>query len=373
MGSFSDTSSGGGGWHHVAVVYDADGNTAKIFLDGTRKYNASGQSVSGTAGSFFSFGADSINGFMIQLDNARVSQGMRYTGNFIPNMQFVEDGQIIGLYHFNEDRTDPSYTDQIVTYDASSNGNHLYYDGSFSWRDGIPVLAGPNVALIINEIMKDPDAAGVGEFDGEWFELYNRGVVPVNLKNFRIEDDDGQFINITFDVPISPSDYAVFTKNSDMNQNGGVTSDFSYASSNFTLSNADDEIAIYDENNTLINRVAYDDGINFPDSSGFSMELYAPYFDNTIGSSWANSAGVYGAGDHGTPGSQNDVYSGHISASDYAFDFVGIVENNDSSNSVYIYNIGLRTLVVDSMVNSLSDFIVTPTSGNIQVLSLIHI
>ncbi|SVC08536.1 uncharacterized protein METZ01_LOCUS261390, partial [marine metagenome] len=79
MGSFSDTSSGGGGWHHVAVVYDADGNTAKIFLDGTRKYNASGQSVSGTAGSFFSFGADSINGYTIQLDNARVSQGIRYT------------------------------------------------------------------------------------------------------------------------------------------------------------------------------------------------------------------------------------------------------------------------------------------------------
>ena len=32
MGSFSE----GSGWHHVAVVYDADGNTAKIFLDVTR-------------------------------------------------------------------------------------------------------------------------------------------------------------------------------------------------------------------------------------------------------------------------------------------------------------------------------------------------
>ena len=126
--------------------------------------------------------------------------------------------------------------------------SHLNYTGSFSWRDGVPILSGPETSLIVNEIMKDPNAEGVGEFDGEWFELYNRGVVPVNLKNFSIKDDGGQVINITFDVPILPGDYGVFAKNGDTAANGGVDSDYSYSTSSFSLSNADDEISIYDGN-----------------------------------------------------------------------------------------------------------------------------
>ena len=76
---------------------------------------------------------------------------------------------------------------------------------------------------------------------------------------------------------------------------------------------------------------------------------------------------TYGSGDHGTPGARNNAYSGHISASDYAFDFGGIVEGNETSNTVYIYNTGLRSLVVDSMDNVLGDFVISPTSGNIPV------
>ena len=76
---------------------------------------------------------------------------------------------------------------------------------------------------------------------------------------------------------------------------------------------------------------------------------------------------TYGSGDHGTPGARNNAYSGHISASDYAFDFGGIVQGNETSNTAYIYNTGLRTLVVDSMDNALGDFVISPTSGNIPV------
>ena len=367
MGEFSDSANAGGEWNHVAVVYDTDANTAKIFLNGTRQYNASGQSLTSTDISYLGFGADSVAGFSVNLDNARISRGVRYIDNFIPNMNPRVDNRTIALYRFNEARTQPSYNGQMVSYDATSNGNHLNYTGSFSWRDGVPILSGPKTSLIVNEILKDPNADGVGEFDGEWFELYNRGVVPVNLKNFRITDDGGQFINITFDVPILPGDYGVFTKNGDASANGGVDSDYSYSTSSFSLSNADDEIAIYDGNDSLVNRVAYDDGVTFPDSSGFSMELRAPYFDNSLGSNWANSYAIYGEGDRGTPGYQNDSYSGKISASQYAYDFGGIVEGNNATSSMQIYNTGLRTLMVDSLTNQLADFIITPSSGHILV------
>ena len=69
MGEFSDSSNAGGEWHHVAVVYDTDANTAKIFLDGTRQYNASGQSLTSTDISYLGFGADSVAGFSVKLDN----------------------------------------------------------------------------------------------------------------------------------------------------------------------------------------------------------------------------------------------------------------------------------------------------------------
>ena len=367
MGEFSDSSNAGGEWHHVAVVYDTDANTAKIFLDGTRQYNASGQSLTSTDISYLGFGADSVAGFSVKLDNARISRSVRYVDNFIPQMNPRVDNRTIALYRFNEARTQPSYHGQMVSYDATSNGHHLNYTGSFSWRDGVPILSGPETSLIVNEIMKDPNAEGVGEFDGEWFELYNRGVVPVNLKNFSIKDDGGQVINITFDVPILPGDYGVFAKNGDTAANGGVDSDYSYSTSSFSLSNADDEIIIYDGNDSLVNQVAYDDGVTFPDSSGFSMELRAPYFDNSIGSNWANSYVTYGQGDRGTPGYQNDSYSGKISASQYAYDFGGIIEGNNMASSMQIYNTGLRTLIVDSLTNQLADFIFTPSSGHISV------
>ena len=367
MGEFSDSSNAGGEWHHVAVVYDTDANTAKIFLDGTRQYNASGQSLTSTDISYLGFGADSVAGFSVKLDNARISRSVRYVDNFIPQMNPRVDNRTIALYRFNEARTQPSYHGQMVSYDATSNGHHLNYTGSFSWRDGVPILSGPETSLIVNEIMKDPNAEGVGEFDGEWFELYNRGVVPVNLKNFSIKDDGGQVINITFDVPILPGDYGVFAKNGDTAANGGVDSDYSYSTSSFSLSNADDEIIIYDGNDSLVNQVAYDDGVTFPDSSGFSMELRAPYFDNSIGSNWANSYVTYGQGDRGTPGYQNDSYSGKISASQYAYDFGGIIEGNNTASSMQIYNTGLRTLIVDSLTNQLADFILTPSSGHIPV------
>ncbi|MCK4295939.1 MAG: T9SS type A sorting domain-containing protein, partial [Candidatus Marinimicrobia bacterium] len=51
--------------------------------------------------------------------------------------------------------------------------------------------------------------------------------------------------------------------------------------------------------------VAWDGGPNFPDPTGASMALNSPNLDNSIGSNWVESTTPYGAGDYGTPGSQN--------------------------------------------------------------------
>jgi len=56
--------------------------------------------------------------------------------------------------------------------------------------------------------------------------------------------------------------------------------------------------------------VEYDDGPEFPDSTGASMILASPYLDNNVGSNWCESSSPYGDGDLGTPGAENDACGG---------------------------------------------------------------
>ncbi|MBI5765845.1 DUF4215 domain-containing protein, partial [Candidatus Falkowbacteria bacterium] len=86
-------------------------------------------------------------------------------------------------------------------------------------------------------------------------------------------------------------------------QNGVVNVNYKY--SVITLGNGYDEI-ILTCNNIEVDKVEYDDGATFPDPNGASMVLASPNLDNNNGHNWCASFSVFGAGDKGTPGSQND-------------------------------------------------------------------
>lgn len=163
--------------------------------------------------------------------------------------------------------------------------------------------------LIITEVMNNPQQTD--DLDGEYFEIYNDTSSDIVMcGGWSIEDADADSHEITGGpITIPANDWFVFGINSDTGTNGGVTVDYEY--SGFSLGNSDDEIVIYFDGAT-IDKIGYDDGATFPDPNGASMSLdpdYRDEVDNDDGANWcdspADSSGVLGSGDFGTPGAAN--------------------------------------------------------------------
>ena len=97
---------------------------------------------------------------------------------------------------------------------------------------------------------------------------------------------------------IPASGYLVFCAKSDSDLNGNITCDYDWE--NFFLSNNQDEILIYDEDNQLIDFVYYDYA-NGAGPNGSSVYRIDNQEDATL---WAESENqiVDGCGDFGTPG-----------------------------------------------------------------------
>lgn len=155
--------------------------------------------------------------------------------------------------------------------------------------------------IIITEIMQNPQS--VMDNLGEYFELYNPTSAPISLLDMSLHDADGQEHFIIEPVSIDAGKYVVFGINTDTLTNGGVPLDYQYE--NFLLGNAADEI-ILRCNGIMIDSVGYDDGVNFPDPNGASMELKIDFLDGTAndsGENWVTSECKLGIEmDAGTPG-----------------------------------------------------------------------
>ena len=169
----------------------------------------------------------------------------------------------------------------------------------------LPYLPSVFADIIINEIMQNP--AAVSDANGEWFELYNNGTINVNLIDWQIKDNGSDSHTINKNLIIPANGYIVLCRNNDTATNGGVNCSYEYNKS--TLGNSDDEIILI--NNSLeIDRVYYDDGSDFPDPIGKSMELKNYSLDNNIGANWGEAITTYGDGDYGTPGYENSINQG---------------------------------------------------------------
>ena len=167
----------------------------------------------------------------------------------------------------------------------------------------IPPVANPG-DVVINEIMQNP--AAVLDDSGEWFELYNTTPGPIDLSGWIISDNDSDSFTISADsnLIIPSMGYVVLGINGDMITNGGVAVDYTYET--FFLSNGTDELVLSTPDSEEIDRVEWDNGATFPDPNGASMALRGPLLDNNDGSNWCEAVSSYGAGDLGTPGTEND-------------------------------------------------------------------
>ena len=167
-----------------------------------------------------------------------------------------------------------------------------------------PVVTILEGELLITEIMQNP--AAIYDENGEWFEIYNTTTAEINLNGLVISNAAGDSHTIDFDAIIGPETYAVLANNPDVNSNGGIPVDAEYTG--VSLGNGGDTIMLsYD--GVVIDSVAYDDGINFPEVDGVSMNLDPGSFDtiaNDDGSNWCMANSELASGDKGTPKEAND-------------------------------------------------------------------
>lgn len=159
--------------------------------------------------------------------------------------------------------------------------------------------------IVITEIMQNP--VFLDDILGEWFEIHNTGVEPVDLAGWSIYDLGADSLTISTDNPlvVEAGAYAVMARDSTALAGEGVTVFYHYTG--LLLANGDDEIILKNSGGTIIDSVAYDGGSTWPDPTGASMMWDEETSDNNIGANWA-AAGAsvpFGGGDYGTPGAAN--------------------------------------------------------------------
>lgn len=173
-------------------------------------------------------------------------------------------------------------------------------------------------SLIITEIMSDP-AVPIADETGEWFEVYNPGATPLDLRGLRISNSRMQSAVIEAGAPvlIAPRAYAVLGRNASTSLNGNVNVLYAYApnpmSSAVVFSNSSVDAVIIDLGTTAteIDRVLYDPtGSLWPHASGKSKSLrptVLSHTDNDMAANWCNAPTqwVAASGDYGSPGVVN--------------------------------------------------------------------
>ncbi len=162
--------------------------------------------------------------------------------------------------------------------------------------------------LLISEVMKDPSA--VSDTSGEWVELFNTTWMRQDIEGYTLTDDAGGGTVLTNGgnhVWVVGRGYRVLARNADSGSNGGVVGAHDYGT--FSLRNGADQVILAKPDGTVVDRISYDDGILWPDSSGSSMQLRpgieSPYL-NDSGIFWCESSSSFGLGNLGTPGYAHD-------------------------------------------------------------------
>lgn len=199
---------------------------------------------------------------------------------------------------------------QAVLFGTVRQGEHCD-DGNLVSGDGcaanctLELSSGTGGGVVISELMTNPTAP-VNDSDGEWLEVTNTTDGEVNLVGFILRDDDLDAHQILTPLVLGPGERAVLGRNGDQAANGGVELDYVYSS--IQLANTADEI-ILEVDDTLVDRVIWDDGATFPDPNGSSMSLtpcQTTAAANDNGVNWTVATVPYGDGSQlGTPGTAN--------------------------------------------------------------------
>jgi len=160
--------------------------------------------------------------------------------------------------------------------------------------------------LVITEIMNNPGT--VSDETGEWFEIHNATMQPVDLEGLVLESGSVSHA-IASSVKIAPHGYAVFGVNSMTATNGGVPVDYQYTL--LKLPNTKGTLTIRTVGKLVIDTLTYDAAAGL-DLDGQSRSLDPSFLSASMNDTdvhWCASTSYLSGtkGDRGTPGKANDV------------------------------------------------------------------
>jgi CotH protein/lamin tail-like protein len=249
------------------------------------------------------------------------------------NFGLDNDGEYLALVLPNGETVEHAYPDEYPQYDDWSYGlsPDLQSEGYFfPATPGKPnttsePISDPTKNVVISEIMYHPyhdnENTQPEPTSREFIEIYNRGIMTVNLADWRFSDgvnftfpamvlDPNQYLVVAADVSVFLSAYPQVNPNQVV---GGWTG---------RLSNSGEDVDLDDENGLRMDSVHYFDQGDWSsrelgpsdeghrgwqwnddhDGGGKSLELIHPRISNNFGQNWAASL-VAG----GTPGQPNTV------------------------------------------------------------------
>lgn len=166
--------------------------------------------------------------------------------------------------------------------------------------------------LIMNEIMIDPLASSSTDM-GQWIELYNNSGDWVNLSEWTIKNQSGDEIQFSSHV-IPPDGYFVVGASALSNENGDYTPNAVWGS--FSLS-ANGSLLLSSASSDSQEFFSWNSSWNI--EPGASLERLNPGWAASDRESWKHSTTEFGAGDLGTPGGQNSVFSNGFGQNTWAF------------------------------------------------------
>lgn len=157
-----------------------------------------------------------------------------------------------------------------------------------------------NEQIVINEIMADPTPVA-GLPDREYLELFNPGMVSVNLKNWMLELGGKQ--KFLADVSVEPGGFLLVTSTGgakDLQKFGKVVE-----ISGFTLTNSGLILSLYNPVKDRTDLLAYKPSLHTKKFSegGYSLERIDPGRLCGQAGNWSTTLSVTG----GTPGTENSI------------------------------------------------------------------
>ncbi len=237
------------------------------------------------------------------------------------------------------------------------------------------ILSFAQSQVVINEIHYNPSSAQGSDNDYEFMELYNPGVVDIDMSGYYFTQGvthifatgttlpAGGYIILTIPASNGDLEYNVYDPDGDgFNENGAIVIEWDEG----VLSNGGEDIEIVNANGVVVDFVDYEDGTNDygdwsaspgnHDGGGSSLELNNPYSDNSLAVYWHGSW-IIG----GTPGTTNSMEPVATVTTIYNIQYTTDPSGHSPMEEQYVQTSGIVTAV--DRLGTNSDFTIQDGTG----------